>query len=121
MSSARPSSSPDEHAGATPGRCTGSPRRPLRDEVARSGAAKVREPRRPLLPAGQAAVDRARAAHHLACVMGMHGERFARIRDEAVVGALASGVAIAWIAQALEVEESEVRGMAGDYRATALT
>lgn len=102
MSSARPSSSPNERASATPGRGSGSPRRPL-------------------LPAGQAAVDRARAAHHLACVMGMHGERFARIRDEAVVGALASGVTVAWISQALEVEESEVRGMAGAYRATALT
>ncbi|MGA8046542.1 MAG: hypothetical protein WCA30_09775 [Dermatophilaceae bacterium] len=86
-----------------------------------SGEATLREPRRALLPAGQAAVDRARAAHHLACVMGMHGERFARIRDEAVVGAVASGVAVAWIAQALEVEESEVRGMARAYSDEALT
>lgn len=53
--------------------------------------------------------------------MGMHGERFARIRDEAVVGAVASGVAVAWIAQALEVEESEVRGMARAYSDEALT
>lgn len=64
---------------------------------------------------GHPAVDRARAAQHLVRTIDYQPERFARIRDEAVVVALRDGVALRRIAQALDLLPEDIQRMARNH------